>query len=94
MHEEHNVRKFTTTDLGLAALILCTKNMRLLCIERIEDPYRNVARINFSDPDNVGPELEAEYLRGDGVVAPLPFYAQLRHLKRKVHAACAGPVTR
>lgn len=85
---------FSTTDLGFAALILCTQNMRLLSIQRIEDPYRNVATINFSDPDNIGQELEAQYLRGDGVVAPLPFYSQLRHLKRKVHVACAGSVTR
>lgn len=81
---------FTTTDLGLAALILCSRNLRLLSIERIEDPYRNIANITFADPDKVGYELEAEYFAGDGRVAPLPFYSQLRHLKRKVHVACAS----
>ena len=85
---------FTTTDLGLAALILCTRNMRLVSIERIPDPNRNIANITFSDPDSIGYELEAEYFAGDGAVAPLPFYSQLRQLKRKVHIACAGPVAR
>lgn len=85
---------FTTTDLGLAALILCTRNMRLISIERIPDPNRNICNITFADPDKVGYELETEYFAGDGVVAPLPFYSQLRQLKRKVHIACAAPVAR
>jgi hypothetical protein len=85
---------FTTTDLGLAALILCTRNMRLLTIERIPDPNRNLANITFDDPESVGDDLEAVYFAGDGVVAPLPFYSQLRHLKRKVYLACSSPGAR
>ncbi|MGB8730452.1 MAG: hypothetical protein WCC99_04335 [Candidatus Sulfotelmatobacter sp.] len=68
--------------------------MRLISIERIPDPNRNICNITFADPDKVGYELETEYFAGDGVVAPLPFYSQLRQLKRKVHIACAAPVAR
>jgi hypothetical protein len=85
---------FETTDIGLAAWILLTQNMRLLSVARIPDPNRNIANLVFSDPESIGYALEAEYFAGDGVVQPLAFFNQIRRLKRQVHSACAGSVMR
>lgn len=76
------MNEFTTTSLGLAALLTAGHHLQLIRIDTA-DPDR--ARFIFSDPEQQGARLEAEFISGEALVRAAEYHRQLRALRRAIH---------
>jgi hypothetical protein len=73
---------FSTHNLALAAYIIAAKKLRFTHIE----PHRtSPADICFDDPENIGKELELEFINGDDPLSSARLYhLELRSLRKRI----------
>lgn len=75
---------FSTSNMGLAAY--CIASRRLKYVKTIGN-HPNPADFVFEDPDNIGPQLELEYINGETTVVASDFLARIKSLRRSIDIA-------
>jgi hypothetical protein len=77
---------FITTDFSLAAFLTTTKKLKFAKII----PHGTApAEICFDDPDNIGQQIETDFINGDALVSAPEYHANLRALRQRIQVAMA-----
>ena len=77
---------FTTTDFSFAAFITTTKKLKF---SRVIPHGTAPAEIVFDDPDNIGQQIETDFINGDALVSAPEYHDNLRAIRHRIQVAMA-----